>query len=964
MVKEALTKNTFREIKQSFGRFLAILAIVALGVGFYAGLSVTKEAMVRTGDEYFRENALFDLRLISTLGLYDEDVDEIKKLDFVTEAEGAYSTDALVTIGNSGSAVKFLSLSDTINRVIVTEGRLPENPGECLVDDFFSGDLIGKTILLSDGNKQDTLDMFKNKEFTVTGRCKAVAYVNYERGNTTLGDGTLSGFVYVAPSEFDTEYFTEIYAVTKASSLRIYSDAYKDEMDIEEEKAEDLLTKLAHDRYTDLKTEADDKIADAEREIADAETKIADGEEKLADGKKEIEENEQKIADAEKEISDGEKKLADGRKELDRAEKELNDAKAFLPPAMYDAQLSEIKKARKELKNKEKEIEDARADIEDARVKIEDAKKEIAEHEAEIADAKIEVVDGKEKLEDAKEKLKDLKEPDVYVLTRSTNIGYVCFDNDSSIVEGLADVFPLFFFLVAALVCMTTMNRMVEEQRTQIGVMKALGYAERSIMGKYLFYSGSAAMVGCIIGFLGGSYIFPAVIWTAYDIMYNMKPIVFVFDVKYAIISVVVSIICSMGATYATLHGELRSQAADLIRPKAPASGKRVFLEKIGFFWKRLSFTGKVSVRNVFRYKKRFFMMILGVGGCYALLLTGLGINDSITGITDSQFKKIQNIDITVNFGDSVSEEDFDKFEGVLSPGDKYLYARVKTVDTVFDGKQKSTILSVSSGGSDGVTMSDFMNYMDVKENPISLPGYGEVVISSPMAGDLGIEVGDDIVLRDPDLKEIKVRVSGIMLNYVNHLAYITEETYVDAMKEDFRVNTAYLRTNEDVYATGAAVSDLECVTSVSITDEMVRRVDKMLESMKYVVWLTIVSAAALAFIVMYNLTNINITERIREIATLKVLGFYPKETNIYVFRENFVLTAIGIVAGVFMGIGLHWYVMRNIRVDLVSFDVKILPVSFIMAVLLTFLYAIFVDVVLSGKLERIHMAESLKSVE
>ncbi len=544
------------------------------------------------------------------------------------------------------------------------------------------------------------------------------------------------------------------------------------------------------------------------------------------------------------------------------------------------------------------------------------------------------------------------------------NVGYVCFENDTGIVEGVSRVFPVFFFLVAALVCMTTMNRMIEEQRTQVGVMKALGYSESAIMGKYLFYSGSAALIGGVSGFIGGTVLIPQVVWMAYAIMYSMKQVRFVFDTKLALISLVVSILCSMGATYFTLRGELKSQAADLIRPKAPANGKRVLLERIGFIWKRMSFTGKVSVRNVFRYKKRFFMMVLGVGGCYALLVTGMGLKDSIVGITDNQFKKIQNIDITVSFKDRVSESELEDYRNELTKDELSIFAKVKSVDVIFDGKFKSATLSVYSDDDPSVTGADFMNFMDEKENPIDLPGFNEVIISGRMARELGISIGDEVILRDSDLKEMKAKVSAIMLNYVNNLAFLSKDTFVSQSEEEYAVNTAYVRTTQDVYALGAKLSDLDGVTSVSITQDMVKRVDNMLKSMDYIVWLTIVSAAALAFIVMYNLTNINITERIREIATLKVLGFYSAETNIYVFRENFALTAIGIVAGFFMGKALHAYVMYNVTVEMVSFDTKILPQSFLIAIVLTFLYAILVDVALSFKLERIKMAESLKSVE
>ena len=522
----------------------------------------------------------------------------------------------------------------------------------------------------------------------------------------------------------------------------------------------------------------------------------------------------------------------------------------------------------------------------------------------------------------------------------------------------------MFFFLVAALVCMTTMNRMVEEKRTEIGTMKALGYSEGAIMNKYLFYSGSAAIVGCVGGFFVGSKLFPVVIWEAYGIMYTMPDIVFVFDLGLAIVSLIVSVMCSMGATYLTLKSEMQSNAADLIRPKAPANGKRVFLERIGFIWKRMKFTSKVSVRNVFRYQKRLWMMVLGVGGCYGLLITGFGIKDSIADVCDCQFKNIQKYGITVTFKDDSDISSREEFENEVEALGEYIYVESKSVDVDAGNKVKSATLVVFPDTSLGKSLSDFIKFTDEKEVPLSLPQKNEAILTAKMAKLLGVNVGDSVILRDPDLNEITVSVSGIMRNYVYNWAYISEETYVGQRGKEPGFNTAILRTSTDNYEVGASLGNIDYVSSVSVADEMSIRIGNMMESLNEIVYVVILCAAALAFIVMYNLTNINITERLREIATLKVLGFYPFETAVYVFRENLILTAFGIIAGFFMGYGLHRYVMYNITVEAVTFDTKILPQSYFYGVILTFLFALVVDVVLFFKLERIKMAESLKSVE
>ncbi len=1056
MVNKSLRKNIIREIRLSFGRFLAILSIVALGVGFFSGLQVTKSSMLSTGQSYFDEKGLYDLRLISEVGLTEEDLVSVRNLDFVERAEGAYSTDVLATTPEGSEIVaKLFSYSESINQVTLTAGRLPENASECIADSkWFSEEYIGKTITISDENSENTLDMLENRELTVVGLCKAVTYVNFERGTTGLGTGKITGFLVVLPEEFTCDYFTEIYAVTNASSEKIYSQAYDDLIETQTDIVKPRLQVWAKNRYDKLYAEAEEKIQDAQAEIDDADSqiaeakeKLADAEEEIADGEKEIAENEEKIADAEKKVADGEKEITDNEKKISDGEKELADAKEKLADAkkelaiaksdyytLYNmqqdtkAKIDDLKKtittlppylqaeyyiaiatyesiyaaygevlreartkideneilindADKELSEKEaelndaiikisdakKKISDAKTDIEDGKIKIEegkedisdakvklsDAKEELAEHEGELNDAKI-------KLADAKDELADFTEPEVYVLTRNTNIGYACFENDSKIVEGIGNVFPIFFFLVAALVCMTTMSRMVEEQRTQIGVMKALGYSESAIMGKYLVYSGSAAMIGGIAGFFAGSKLFPYVIWNAYKIMYTMKPIDFVFDTKLAVISLIVSVLCSMGATYFTLSRELKSHAADLIRPKAPKNGKRVFLEKIGFIWNHLKFTSKVSIRNAFRYKKRFFMMILGVGGCYSLLITGMGIKDSIADVCDCQFKNIQKYDMTVTFKDNVFAEERSDFLNSIENSD-YIYCLSKTVDVVAGNKLKSATMVIFSD-EEAKSGSDYINFLSPKDEPLSLPDRDEVILTEKMARMLGITVGDTVILRDPDLNEIKVTVSAITKNYVNNWAYISPGTYSSQMKHTPYYNTALIKNDSSDVA--VALRNLDIISSVSISEETSRRINSMMESLNQVVMLVILSAAALAFIVMYNLTNINITERLREIATLKVLGFYPLETALYVFRENLILTALGIVVGLFMGKWLHAYVMYNINVEVVTFDTKILPVSYVYGVVFTFIFALIVDLILSVKLEKIKMAESLKSVE
>ena len=550
------------------------------------------------------------------------------------------------------------------------------------------------------------------------------------------------------------------------------------------------------------------------------------------------------------------------------------------------------------------------------------------------------------------------------MLGRDTNVGYVCFESDSGIVDGVADVFPIFFFLVAALVCVTTMNRMVEEQRTQIGVLKALGYSEHTIMAKYMFYSGSAALTGCVAGFALGTVMFPKVIWYAYGMLYKMESLVYVFDWKLAVISVTVSLICSVGTTFVSVRRELTEVAAELMRPKTPKAGKRVFLEYLPFIWKRLKFLQKVSMRNIFRYKKRFFMMVVGISGCSALLVTGFGVRDSVTGIITQQYTQIQTYDIGITYSSSVAQKQKDELENKEKDGVKnFVFVAEKSMDLVGEEKTKSVSLIMADPDSD---ITPFINLHTEKKEPIAFPQKGETVISAKVADELGIKTGDTVTLQDSDMKTLKVTVSGVCENFVYNYVYLSADTYAEQMKAEPEYKTAFVSVSEgtDAHLLGTALMAMADVAAVNISQDDMERFSSMMSSMDLIVAVIILCAAGLAFIVLYNLTNINITERVREIATIEVLGFYENETAAYVFRENTILTFLGALVGLVLGIFLHRFVMSQIVVDMVSFDVHVKQISFLYSLVLTMVFTWFVDRLMRKKIDAISMTESLKSVD
>lgn len=1000
-MKSMMKKTTLREIRESLGRYLAIMAIVALGVGLFAGLKITKTVMVGSADAFWQAQQLYDYRLVSTLGFEEEDVQALAQKADVRAVQGAMEADVLYTDEQGNDKVlKAHSILENINMLETVAGRLPESDTECVVDDHLYGEeVIGSKIVLSGDNDQDDLDSFRYTEYTIVGTVRSPLYVQFERGTTSLGNGSVSGFVYLLPEGFATDYYTDIY-VKFEEDAQVYSDEYDAYMDEREAQWETYCEEQGERRYQSIMTEAEEELADAEQELADEK---AEAEVELADAKQELADAEKEIADGEKKLEDGEQELADNKEIIAQKEQELADARAALEAqeaelasqeealaGMMQGQAAGMQyqmpadMARQQLEAGKAQIEEGEAELRKARGQIRDAGEEIEESRQELADARQEVEDGwqeyndakaefdekiadaEQKLADARAEIADIEKPDTYVLGRETNTGYVCFESDSSIVEGIANVFPVFFFLVAALVCMTTMNRMVEEQRTQIGVLKALGYGEARIMGKYLFYSGSAAFTGCVAGYLAGIRLFPLVIWQAYRVMYRFGGIVYAFDWATAVLCLAASLLCSMGTTWASCRHELREVAAELMRPKSPKAGKRIFLEWIPFIWNRMKFLHKVSVRNIIRYKRRFLMMVIGISGCTALLLTGFAIRDSVTTVADRQFEEIQTYAVGVTLKDGVTKEDLSLLEEldqiVADNGGDYGLAVETSMDLeTADGIKSVKLIAAAEPESFGA-------YFDLHTpagEPIAYPQAGEVVICNKLSESYRIRAGDIITLFNEDREELQAVVSGVCENYIYNYVYVNEETYRKATGET-GYQSAYVNLPEeaDVYVVGASLMKAEHVTAVAVNRDMLLRVSRMMTSMNYIVFVIIACAGALAFIVLYNLNNINITERIREIATIKVLGFYKKETATYVFRENTVLTGIGCAVGLVLGRLLHIYVMHEVDIDMMSFDVHVELVSYLLSILLTFVFTWLINRIMSGKLDKINMAESLKSVD
>lgn len=1066
-MKSMMKRNTFREIKKSFGRYFAILAIIALGVAFFSGLKITQSVMVHSADVYLKDLQFYDYRLVSTLGFTEENVEALAEKEDVRAAEGAISAEVLYKdAGENERVIKMHSITEKVNKLKLVAGEMPQSADECVVDSvLFSEDAIGSKLVLSENNTTDDLDKFAYKEYTITGLVQSPCYIQFERGNTSIGNGRISGFAYILKDGFAVDYDTEIY-IKFDEDYDIYSDEYDSYMDAKEadweaytkEQADiryEKIVKDAQDELDEKKEELEEKRAEAEAELESAKQQLTDGETEISDGKNQIASAKTELSAKASELQSGKDALSSKAAELESASQQISGQESALAAkkaeyeqglnaylaakqqvtdqrnsleaakaqlmentpgyeemlAQIEAGLTEVAGAEAELNAKNAELEAAAGQLSStesqlaaAKQQIEDGKNALAAAEAELTDGENQLAAAKEQIEekedqleaaeteladgllqyqekqsefdeqmqdaddqiaDAQSKIDEIEKPETYVLDRNTNVGYVCLKNDSGVVKGIANVFPVFFFLVAALICMTTMNRMVEEQRTQIGVLKALGFSEGKIMGKYLFYSGSAAISGTLIGYVLGIHFFPLVIITAYGIVYKMGGIYYVSDLPLALVSLTVAVFCSVGTTWLSCHKELKEVAADLMRPKAPKAGKRVFLEHVPFIWKRLKFLQKVSVRNIVRYKKRFFMMVIGISGCTALLVMGFGVRDSVVAVADQQYEEIQlyDIGVTLKAGKMPGEADLKSLDSALEKENAAgMYAMEKTIDLVTDKGTKS-IHMVAVENPDEV--GDFISLHTKKQEPIAYPKEGEAVLSKKVAETYAVKKGDTILLRDSDNNEMHLKVTGICENHIYNYVYIAPESY-EKQIGDVVFKNVYVRLPDasDIHEVSAALMKADGVTAVTVNSDMLSRISQMMSCMNYIVIIIIICAGALAFIVLYNLNNINITERVREIATIKVLGFYPKETASYVFRENMVLTAIGCGLGLILGKWFHRFVMGEIQIDMVSFNVQINAVSYLFSVLLTMGFAWIVNCMMTGKLERINMAESLKSID
>ena len=1056
MGKKALRKDFYMEIRRSLGRFLSIFFIVAIGVAFFSGIRVSEPDMRYSADAYFDQQNLMDIEVISTMGLTDDDIAAVEAVDGIAAAEGGYSVDALCTEGDNQVVVHVMSLLPTMNQVQLEKGKMPEAADECVVDvDYLaSGSLeIGDTITFSSGTDSEITDTLTTDTFTIVGAVSSPCYIGFERGSSTVGNGSVAGFVCVPEESFSLEVYTEIYAqVEGAKELTAFTDEYDSRIEEVLDSVEAIKEERQQARYQEVVDEANEALNDARQELADAEQELEDGrtqaEQELADARKQLEDAEKELEDGrtelesskeqleaskkeiqsskqelearQKELEDGTEQLNQGIDELNASIDALNEAKdqyntlaasgqtddvtLATMNALYEqiqqgeaqieAARAEIEASRAQLESGqeqinqgvsqieegEQQIADAEQQIEDAEAELADGEQEIAdgweeyydgekEAQEEIADGERQIADAKEKLADAEQEVADIEQPTWYVYDRDNLSDYSGYGDNADRMRAIGKVFPVIFFLVAALISLTTMTRMVEEQRTLIGTLKALGYEKHSIAGKYLGYACLATVSGSVLGILFGEKVFPYIIITAYGIMYqHMNVVVLPYSLEYGLIASVAALVCTIGATFFSCFRELREQAAELMRPPIPKQGQRVFLERISFIWKRLNFSWKATVRNIVRYKKRFFMTVFGIGGCMALLLVGFGLKDSIMAIAVLQYEEIQLYDGNIILNEDASDEEKQEVLDMISSTDQVADAAENLLKqiTIGNGNEwKDVYLNVPA---DVESYPDFVFLQDRTTKEQYFLDDDGVILTEKMAKELEIEAGDTITIRDEDKGDVDVTVEHICENYMGHYLYMTPALYEEMYGEAPNYNSVYYRTvdrtTEEAENVGEDVLQLDGALSVSYTTDLRQQVEDMLEALDLVIVVLILSAGMLAFVVLYNLNNINITERKRELATLKVLGFYNNEVCAYVCRENIILTLIGAVFGMALGRILHQFIIVTVEIDSVMFGRNINAVSYLYGFLITIAFSCIVNGVMYFKLKNINMVESLKSVE
>lgn len=1057
---KALIKNTFREITNTKARFFSIMAIIALGVGFFAGIMATVPSMYSLGENYYREKDLMDFRLISTVGFAEEDIAAVSELDGVEAVMPSYFCDVLTSTDDGGSVIRVIAVpkpyenNKTLNTLTINEGRTVRKSGEIITESVAFANIrrkIGAKISFDPSSGDNKLsDLLKTNDFTVVGKAESPLFISYQRGTTTIGDGRIDEYMYISAEDFNIPRYTELYVKAKFSDeVSAFSTEYDEKVEIMKEELEKLSNEREKAFTTEVIPNGKKDLADGKKEFekqkANAEKKLNEALEQINAGEEEynskIAEAEEKLNSAEEQIKSGEEALeageiqytegiaeaeallAQGTQQLEEARQTFNESKAAfeatlkesesesddpyakiehdtmdaIGSAQFGAAQSELvsgdaklaigsselavqqingqltlSAARTQLNAAKEQLESGRAELEKQKengaAELKSAREEYDKAKAE-ADEKL--AEGKKELEDAEKALETAegKTSEWYVFTRDDNPGYSTFAQNVERLNAVARVFPVFFLLVAVLVCVTTMTRLIEEKRTEIATLTALGYGKGSVVLKYVIYSMIAAVTGSFIGVWLGVLTLPTIIYNAYKIMFFIGDITLILHAPSIVLGTLSAVVCTTAVSVIVCVRSLRTKPAQAMRPKAPKPGKRILLERITPLWKHMGFTAKLTARNLFRYKARLCMTVIGVAGCTALIVAAFGLRNSFDPLTKTQFNEIFKYDAAVIPRKSGSAEEL-KYIKTLAESTGKLSASMpalqEEVTVGFNGHKtkESTYISVPGD------IDNFENLISlhtrIGRQPLTLDD-DSVMINERLASDFGFSAGDTVTLTNGNTSA-EIKVGGIYENYIHNYVFMTPDCYKKLFGHEPSYNMYEVRLNDKSEETDSEFSTAmladDRIAAVAFTEQNVEDFRNMLNSLDMVIVVMVVCAAALAFVVLYNLTNINIAERQREIATFKVLGFYNRETSRFIYIENIVLTILGIAVGLVLGVFLTKFIITTVEVDNVMFGRDIYLSTFLYASGLTMVFSLLVNAAMNCKIKSVNMVESLKSVE
>lgn len=1024
MKRKAYIKNQIRIICKTKARFLSIFVIVFLGASFFAGLRHAPMIMQNSMNSYIKEHHFNDLEYIATLGFSDEDIAGIKDIKAIDKMEVGFRFDALLQQGEQEKGVTVYAREDfsgAMNTSEIVEGRLPKQVDECIVDYQMKtrhGVSLGNTIMVKSAQGE--------KEFKIVGLVNDSRYISgLERGSNTLGDGTNSGFIEIftkgneslalPQTLYDLRNEEVLYnhvriTLKNTSKYNVFSEEYDHFVQEVNYKIKNILFDRYDTLYTSLTKDAIDNLqgykeqyesgkTQYETKLASFNSSIAKAKIQLMEAKIEVTKNRKTLLETKQKMNEGmgalpieiekaNQQLAALKNQLEELKQQDSSDSDNLPNtdldnnALQDA-IDNIVKEIGEIETRLDRVDSSLssyAQLEQASLELEKATLEIQNNENELLlqeistkqtfeKSKEDLDKAKTQIEEAEKQVNGIPKGNVISLTKNENASIVGFATNCESIEALSLLFPLIFFLVAALVSLTTMTRMVEEQRVQSGTFRALGYNKKDVIMQYLWYGFLATFIASILGMVFGVYFFPGIIYFLYcKMMYPIgAPIKVIFDTLICLQSFVISVAIILLVTFFVVYQEMKEMPSELLRPKAPKAGKRIVLERISFIWSRLSFNQKVTMRNIFRYKKRFFMSIIGIAGCTALIVIGFGIKWSVSSVVSNQYDNVWKYDGMLRYEQVHSLDDVEKLEKDVKKRQeisKLTSYYGKSIEVPADTKTYYANLEVPK---DANEFENFISLQEFSSGDALHIGDEGVMISAKLAELLGVKEGGTFTIAIDGI-EYDVKVNGVFETYIMHHIYMSKSHYEKLTGNSILYNGAYFTMKDETIPYQKSlekyVNENVELSGISFVQGASESFDNQMKSIDSVVVILIVCAGALAFVVLYNLTNINIQERKSEIATIKVLGFYPREVYDYVFRENLLLAWIGAFIGLLLGKLVHMYLVRTVELEMTMFVRSLNFFSYFIAVVLTICFAMFINFIMRRVLKKIDMVESLKSIE